>query len=514
MPEKYRAPVILCHLEGLTHSEAARKLGWPEGTLSVRLMRARELLRHRLVRRGVAPAAALPAALWADSATAAAMPAGLVEATARSVMHTVVGRGPAASAAVGRLAEGVLRSLGCERFRGAAALLLAGAAIGAAATLQLASVDHRNARRVALVNRSGFSATRPLLLRDQAPARKTTDGLEPAPGYFWVHRGPVPFEWPPRRLDGGIRKDARWREVFRNPDRPDDPKHADVICSVVEVEDGSLLVTLLHPAGPEGEPVMDYRPVVFDARGRRYLPRGDHGAPRSKHFGARMPIDHYRLSPDILAAASVVSLGIERMTPTTLQLAQLDAALDQTPQPARRPAAADGGEFEATPESSWTIAPFSIARRGTTRFLGPEICCDVVKTRDGSLVIYLAGRRDAGCLPGDHFLPALFDARRRRLRPGERSSEEVSSLGDGPTSTRFATCVHWIGGTMDEKCTSRIERPAAEIAFVGLERTDPAVMRRLPRGEAPSTYDPKVPPSGATDPLHGRRLPPRSCEPA
>jgi RNA polymerase sigma factor (sigma-70 family) len=55
LPETYRSAVGLCYLEEFTNEEAARLLGLPVGTVKVRLARARELLRARLTRRGLAP---------------------------------------------------------------------------------------------------------------------------------------------------------------------------------------------------------------------------------------------------------------------------------------------------------------------------------------------------------------------------------------------------------------------------------------------------------------------------
>jgi HlyD family secretion protein len=90
LPQKYRAPVELCHLQGLKHDEAARLLGLPVGTVKSRLDRARRRLREMLTRRGLAPATAA-AALSGE--IRAAVPAALVRQTIQAAVHAARGGG-------------------------------------------------------------------------------------------------------------------------------------------------------------------------------------------------------------------------------------------------------------------------------------------------------------------------------------------------------------------------------------------------------------------------------------
>jgi RNA polymerase sigma factor (sigma-70 family) len=65
--ERYRAPLVLCYLEGKTQEQAALMLGIPKATVKKQLERARALLRVRLVRQGLGAAlvSAWPGQAWA-----------------------------------------------------------------------------------------------------------------------------------------------------------------------------------------------------------------------------------------------------------------------------------------------------------------------------------------------------------------------------------------------------------------------------------------------------------------
>jgi RNA polymerase sigma factor (sigma-70 family) len=78
LPDKYRAALVLCHLEGLSVTEAATRLGWAPGTLKSRLLRGRDLLRGRLRRRGVSLSAAGLAVILAEQAGGATLPTQLM----------------------------------------------------------------------------------------------------------------------------------------------------------------------------------------------------------------------------------------------------------------------------------------------------------------------------------------------------------------------------------------------------------------------------------------------------
>ena len=84
LPSSYRQPLTLCYVDGLTHQQAASRLGWPVGTVKARLVRGRRLMRERLDRRGAGLGSSL--LLWLlDPTKAAPVPEALLESTVRVI---------------------------------------------------------------------------------------------------------------------------------------------------------------------------------------------------------------------------------------------------------------------------------------------------------------------------------------------------------------------------------------------------------------------------------------------
>src|SRR6266851_204758 len=132
LPDKYREPVILCDVEGNTRKEAARRLGWPEGTLSGRLSRARVLLAKRLARHGLALSGGAVAVVLSQNAASACVPAPLVSSTVQAAALVAAGHAAAGvvSAPVAALTEGVMKAMLMTKLKIATAVVLAVGLLG------------------------------------------------------------------------------------------------------------------------------------------------------------------------------------------------------------------------------------------------------------------------------------------------------------------------------------------------------------------------------------------------
>ncbi|OWK47133.1 hypothetical protein FRUB_00832 [Fimbriiglobus ruber] len=126
LPDRYRLPVLLCYFEGLSHTDAATRLGWPVGTVSGRLARAKATLHDRLTRRGVAVSVGAVAAFLAGDPTAA-VSASFAAVTTRAAVSFAAGAAviPSVSNYTIDLARGAIRAMIVTKFQWAAGVVAA-----------------------------------------------------------------------------------------------------------------------------------------------------------------------------------------------------------------------------------------------------------------------------------------------------------------------------------------------------------------------------------------------------
>ncbi len=132
LPESFRAPIVLCCLQGLSYDLAASRLGVSEPTLRGRLHRARKQLATRLRRRGIlAPAVAR--VLDPAHVLLPALPSPLVESTVQFASRWSAVRGllvgaSAVPESIAALAQGVIQAMLFQtaKISGIAALLTIG----------------------------------------------------------------------------------------------------------------------------------------------------------------------------------------------------------------------------------------------------------------------------------------------------------------------------------------------------------------------------------------------------
>lgn len=139
LPAKYRQSLVMVHLEGRSLEETAAALSCKDGTLRVWLNRAREKLRNRLARHGVA--VSVPALVaWLAShgeAAAAAVPPDLGAATAKGAMLWISGGTAAAGLAphVVAAAKGVIQTMFISKLKSAAAVTAVAAIVTTASAM-------------------------------------------------------------------------------------------------------------------------------------------------------------------------------------------------------------------------------------------------------------------------------------------------------------------------------------------------------------------------------------------
>ncbi|AMV25969.1 ECF RNA polymerase sigma factor SigE [Gemmata sp. SH-PL17] len=126
LPAKYRDALVMCELEGASRADTAKALGVPEGTLSSRLARGRELLRRRLLKHGtLLPTGGLAALLTTNGVGRAVVPAALLARTSELAVAATSAATGAVPVGAAQLTDEVLKGMLLTKLRGAGVVVLA-----------------------------------------------------------------------------------------------------------------------------------------------------------------------------------------------------------------------------------------------------------------------------------------------------------------------------------------------------------------------------------------------------
>jgi RNA polymerase sigma factor (sigma-70 family) len=191
LSERYRAPLVLCYLEGMTQDAAAVQLNLAKSTLRERLERGRAQLRLRLIRRGLGPAALLLAAAWPAARTTAGVPAALTASTLEAAAMGVAGKAGSAviSVAVSSLTEGVIRTMFLTKMKCLSivlsAMMLLGLGVGTAMLpMPTTAQAYTEPPAQAPANPQGSDRPPPVVLPVIIPGVDLTNPIQLAPKAF------------------------------------------------------------------------------------------------------------------------------------------------------------------------------------------------------------------------------------------------------------------------------------------------------------------------------------------
>ena len=178
LPQRYRVPVVLCHLQGQSHELAAKTLRLPVGTLKSRLHRARDLLRGRLARRGVAFSTGMLTAAIASRAADAGISLPLLTPLLRASVRAGILRAGecGVSPRIAHLVEEALKTMFLTRIRIGVAITLMAACLAAGVAGVFAGQDPGS-------NNVQSASGSPAKTAGQ-PAASRGEGAHSAPSYI------------------------------------------------------------------------------------------------------------------------------------------------------------------------------------------------------------------------------------------------------------------------------------------------------------------------------------------